>query len=404
MKIVLSNPSLLAVKYPYQIRTHKYLMANKIDSKTKRERLTARREPYWATLEKYVALGYRKPETGTGTWIARRRNEDGKSLYHALGTHESFDSAAKAAREWLALSENGIDTAPITVKAATDAYVLALEDKGRAATAKDARGRFTRLVDNASIGRVLLAKLTSLQVRKWLNDQINKDDDADDEEIRRSKDSANRNLANLKAALTHAHVNRMVGSDDAWAVVKPFSQVGARRKDAFLSMEARTALLTACPDDLAMLVRAALLTGARPGELATLTVADFNKAQGVITLRGKTGLRTVAISTAASNFFASASQDKTPAAPLLATSYGQVWNKDSWKKPFRDAVTRAKLPGGVVLYSLRHTAISEMIMGGMDSFIVAKLTGTSVAMIEKNYGHLSHDVVTAKLDKVRMMN
>lgn len=378
-------------------------MANKIDSKTKRDRLTARREPYWATLEKYVALGYRKPETGTGTWIARRLDENGKKLYHALGTHESFDSAAKAAREWLSLSEKGIDTTALTVKAATDAYVLALEDKGRTTTAKDARGRFKRLVDSASIGRILLAKLTSSQIRKWLNDQIDKDEDADDEEIRRSKDSANRNLASLKAALTHAHGNRMVGSDDAWAVVKPFSKVGARRKDAFLSMEARTALIAECPDDLAMLVQAALLTGARSGELATLTVADFNKAQGVITFRGKTGSRTVAISTAASKFFTEASHGKTPAAPLLATSYGQKWNKDSWKKPFRAAVTRAKLPEAVVLYSFRHTAISEMIMGGMDAFVVAKLTGTSVPMIEKNYGHLSHDVVTAKLDKVRMM-
>lgn len=378
-------------------------MANQIDSKTKRERLTPRREPYWAILEKFAGLGYRKPETGRGTWVARRRDEDGKSRYQALGTHESFDSAAKAAREWLALSAKGIDTAAITVKAATDAYVLALEDKGRAATAKDAKGRFKRLVDAAPIGRVLLSKLTSLQVRKWLNDQINKDEDADDEDVRRSKDSANRNLASLKAALALAHANRLVGSDDAWAVVKPFSKVGARRKNAFLSMEARTALLAACPADLANLLKAALLTGARPGELASLKVADFNKAQGVLTLRGKTGARTVAISTAAANFFTEAIQDKTPAAPLLATSYKQAWNKDSWKKPFKDAVTSAKLPEDVVLYSLRHTAISEMIMGGMDAFWVAKLTGTSVAMIEKNYGHLSDDVVTAKLDKVRRM-
>ena len=378
-------------------------MANQIDSKTKRERLTPRREPYWAILEKFAGLGYRKPETGRGTWVARRRDEDGKSRYQALGTHESFDSAAKAAREWLALSAKGIDTAAITVKAATDAYVLALEDKGRAATAKDAKGRFKRLVDAAPIGRVLLSKLTSLQVRKWLNDQINKDEDADDEDVRRSKDSANRNLASLKAALALAHANRLVGSDDAWAVVKPFSKVGARRKNAFLSMEARTALLAACPADLANLLKAALLTGARPGELASLKVADFNKAQGVLTLRGKTGARTVAISTAAANFFTEAIQDKTPAAPLLATSYKQAWNKDSWKKPFRDAVTSAKLPEDVVLYSLRHTAISELIMGGMDSFWVAKLTGTSVAMIEKHYGHLSDDVVTAKLDKVQMM-
>ena len=111
----------------------------------------------------------------------------------------------------------------------------------------------------------------------------------------------------------------------------------------------------------------------------------------------------MAISTAAANFFTEAIQDKTPAAPLLATSYKQAWNKDSWKKPFKDAVTSAKLPEDVVLYSLRHTAISELIMGGMDSFWVAKLTGTSVAMIEKHYGHLSDDVVTAKLDKVQMM-
>jgi hypothetical protein len=44
-----------------------------------------------------------------------------------------------------------------------------------------------------------------------------------------------------------------------------------------------------------------------------------------------------------------------------------------------------------------------MILGGMDSFIVAKLTGTSVAMIEANYGHLRHSVVSAKLDRIAML-
>ena len=378
-------------------------MANQIDSKTKRAKLVPRREPYWATLEKFAALGYRKPATGEGTWIARRRDEDGKSRYHALGTHESFDSAAKAARVWLADCAKGVVKAGVTVKEACADYVTALEQEKRKATAADAKGRFKRLVDTASIGRVPLSRLTSLQIQKWLNDQIDDTDDADEEDIRRSKDTANRNLASLKAALALAHENRLVSSSDAWAVVKPFSKVGARRKDAFLTMEARTALLAACPDDLRTLAHAALLIGARPGELATLTVGDFNKDQGVLTLRGKTGARTVAISTAAFEFFTKTSKDKTPAAPMLATSYGQAWNKDSWKKPFKEAAAKAGLPDGVVLYSLRHTAISEMIAAGMDSFIVAKITGTSVAMIEKNYGHLKVDVVTAKLDKVRMI-
>jgi hypothetical protein len=55
------------------------------------------------------------------------------------------------------------------------------------------------------------------------------------------------------------------------------------------------------------------------------------------------------------------------------------------------------------MYTLRHVAISELIMGGMDSFIVARLAGTSVAMIEKHYGHLRHKDTRLKLDAVRMM-
>ena len=34
------------------------------------------------------------------------------------------------------------------------------------------------------------------------------------------------------------------------------------------------------------------------------------------------------------------------------------------------------------------------------AFSVVELTGTSVAMIEKNYGHLNKDAVKAKLDRM----
>jgi hypothetical protein len=37
---------------------------------------------------------------------------------------------------------------------------------------------------------------------------------------------------------------------------------------------------------------------------------------------------------------------------------------------------------------------------GIDAFNVANLTGTFVAMIEKNYGHLNKDAVKAKLDRM----
>lgn len=378
-------------------------MSNAIDSKTKRDRLAPRREPYWTPLQKGAAVGFRKLEAGDGTWIARWRDDAEKQKYRALGNFEEFDSAAKAARAWVESCEGGSSHKATTVKEACEAYATALKNEGRNDTSKDAEGRFKRLVYGEAIGKLPLDKLRTSHLAKWMNDQIDDDDEADDDDIRRSKDTANRNLATFKAALNLALNNRLVASDAGWKTVKAFPKVGARRKDAFLGMEQRTALMNACPDDLKLLVKAMLLTGARPGELATLNASDFDKRLGCLTLKGKTGARTVAISTAAATFFAEVGKDKIGAAPMLATSYDQRWNKDSWKKIFKEAVDAAKLPSGVVMYSLRHTAISEMILAGMDSFIVAKLAGTSVAMIEANYGHLKHSVVTAKLDAVAML-
>lgn len=378
-------------------------MANSIDSKTKRDRLSPRREPYWEPLKKGAAIGYRRLSSGEGTWIGRWRDDNGKQKYRALGNFDHFDDAAEAVRTWVLACEQGATPKVTTIKEVCESYITALKAEGRASTAKDAQGRFKRLIDDAPIGRLSIDKLKTTNIQKWMNDQIDDDDDADDEDIRRSKDSANRNLATFKAALNLALNNRLIATDAGWKTVKAFPKVGARRKDAFLSLEQRAALLKACPEDLQLLVKAMLLTGARPGELANLNASDFDKRLGCLTLRGKTGTRTVAISTSASMFFSEIGKDKIAAAPMLTTAYGQRWNKDAWKKVFKEAVTAAQLPTAVVMYSLRHTAISEMVLAGMDSFIVAKLAGTSVAMIEANYGHLKHSVVTAKLDAVAML-
>ena len=52
----------------------------KIDSRSARVKLAARREPYWTVLSAGCALGYRKGAKG-GTWIGRFRGEDGRQHY-----------------------------------------------------------------------------------------------------------------------------------------------------------------------------------------------------------------------------------------------------------------------------------------------------------------------------------
>lgn len=149
-------------------------------------------------------------------------------------------------------------------------------------------------------------------------------------------------------------------------------------------------MIESCEHGLDLLAKSMLLTGARPGELAAMNISDFDSRLGAITLRGKTGERIVAVSTEAARFFAERGKNKIGQTPMLSIDYGHRWNKDSWKKIFKKAVEKAGLPEFVVLYSIRYTAISEMILAGMDSLIVAKLVGTAVAMIESNYGHLRH--------------
>ncbi|WP_270958890.1 tyrosine-type recombinase/integrase [Burkholderia pseudomallei] len=341
---------------------------------------------------------------GDGTWIARRRNEAGKQEYKALGTLSNFDDAVKATLEWSKAADAGVSSKTTTVKDACEHYVKHLGLHKGTSSKSDAEGRFKRLVYDDKLGRVDLAKLRTSHVKDWLAGQVSAIEEAaeDEDDLRRAKDSANRNLASLKAALNVALHDRLVATDAGWKTVTKFKDVG-RRRQSFLPAEQRHALIEACAADIRQLVKAMLFTGARPGELARIRVKHFDPQQGTLVLDGKTGHRIVSLSSAAIRFLEEQTKNKIANAFIFSTEYGQPWNKDSWKKPFKDAVKAAQLPASVVMYSLRHTAISEMIASGVDSFEVARMAGTSTEMIDKHYGHLRHDRMRAKLDAIAII-
>jgi integrase len=52
-------------------------------------------------------------------------------------------------------------------------------------------------------------------------------------------------------------------------------------------------------------------------------------------------------------------------------------------------------------YALRHTFATEALAAGVSTFELARLMGTSVAMIDRTYGHLARDSeesIRARLD------
>lgn len=377
-------------------------MADRIDTKTARLALKPRPAPYFKKLSAGCFLGFRRLERGQGTWVARWRDpETGKQTHYQLGEFAEYSDAEKAARAWFDQCEHG-SAEIVNVETACRRYV---EDRRREkgeATAIDAEGRFRRLVYETKFGRTLLHNLRTAQIVDWRNAQVDADyDDEDPDAERRAKDSTNRNLATLKAALNLAYRMGLVGSTAQWDRVASFSKVG-RRRERFLTMTERKQLIAAASPALTRLLRAVLLTAARPGELAAATVGDLDPS-GLLTLDGKTGRRVVPLSAEAFKHLKACAGKRDSNEPLLTRIDGNAWSRYDWRDAMTEARTTAGLPDDVVLYNVRHAAISEMVVGGLDLLTVARIAGTSVAMIQRHYGHMVKDGVVSKLDKVKML-
>ncbi|MEO8526401.1 MAG: tyrosine-type recombinase/integrase [Caldimonas sp.] len=126
-----------------------------------------------------------------------------------------------------------------------------------------------------------------------------------------------------------------------------------------------------------------------PGALAALKVASFDKRLSALTIgKDKAGRdRKIKLPAHTTSFFAEKANDKLPSVLLLARGDGKAWDKDAWKKPVKAAAKAAGLPDTVTAYEMRHSAITDLVTDGLDLLTVAQLSGTSVAMIERHYGH-----------------
>lgn len=384
---------------------------NTVDARIK---LKARAAPYWHKLSSGQHLGFRKMVPGSdGTWLAQAydsesRKQTRRSLgaFDELPANKRFDAASEKAREWFKHLDLGGGTEIVTVKQVCESYVEHVRaDKGTA-KADDIKARFTRWVYDDKLGKIELPKLTEKHVEAWRKALVkapvvvNPHADEDDQLTReRSPSSVNRDMTALRAALNYARSQRAVTTDMAWCyALRPIKNADGRR-DAYLDRAQRVALIGRAPVDVATLLRGLSLVPIRPGALASLTVSNFDKRLGVLTIgKDKAGRdRKIKLPKMTAEFFDAQAKGKTPAAPLLARADGKAWDKDAWKKPVKAAARAAELPSNVTAYAMRHSVITDLVTGGLDLLTVAQLSGTSVAMIEKHYGHLRADHAAAAL-------
>ena len=391
----------------------------KLDTRASRLRLRTRREPYWRSISEGLAVGYRKGTKG-GTWIARHYSAEHGRRYRSIATADdvadadgehvlSFAEAQEAARRWfaqLARQDRGeVRSGPYTVRECLAEYLTWLQ--GHRKTGGDARYRIdTHMAPK--LGDIQCNRLTTAEIQKWLRDlaasrarlRSKKDakkpnlrelDKDDHEAIRRRRSSANRTLTVLKAALNRAWREGKIPSDEAWRRVEPFEEADAARVRYLTVAEAKR-LLNASDPDFRRIAQAALVTGARYGELTALRVADFNPDSGTIHVRtSKSGKgRHIVLNDEGVALFKSLASGKAGDALLLTKADGSTWYKSHQARPMAEACKQAKIAPAVSFHILRHTWASLAVMAGGPLMVVARNLGHSdTRMVEKHYGHLA---------------
>jgi integrase len=396
-------------------------------SRAAREKLKPRGKPYYLALEEGLHLGYRRT---SGKWVGRFYLGERDYRVETIGAADdkadadgvailSFAQAQALLREKHVAHVRRVKglpakDGPYTVRACVEEYLSFLERNRK--SARDARYRAEALILPA-LGDVPCGELTATMLRKWLEAaatsaprlrtrkgeaQKYRETIADDPEARRQRRAtSNRVLTILKAALNRAWREGKIATDDAWRRVEPFEEADAARI-RYLSIDECRRLINASEGAFRDLVRAALLTGCRYGELAVLEVHDFNPDAGTLHVRtSKSGkARHVVLNDEGIEFFAALAAGRSGVEILLCRYDGGPWAKSHQSRPMAAACARARIAPLADFHSLRHTYASHSVMNGVPLLVVAKNLGHSdTRMVEKHYGHLSSSFVA---DAIRL--
>jgi integrase len=396
----------------------------KIGTRAAREKLKASGKPYFRSLDRELHLGYRKGVRG-GVWVARWYVGGGAYKVETIGTADDrqdadgaiildFAGAQAKARELYAQRKReaaGLltESDSYTVKACIAEYLEWFREHKKSGVDTKHRARAHIL---PALGDRPCAELTTAELEKWRNALAKaaprrrtkagaeqrygaKAEAGDEEAIRRRRASTNRTLTILKAALNKAWRAGKIESDTAWRRLEPFEAVDAARV-RYLTVDEGRRLINASAPDFRLLVRAALATGARYGELARLRVSDFNPDTGTLHIRtSKSGKgRHIVLADEGIALFAGQAAGRPSDALLMPREEGSQWKASHQARPMQDACEAARIEPPATFHTLRHTYASHAIMNGAPLLVVAKNLGhADTRMVEKHYGHLAPSYV-----------
>lgn len=429
-----------------------------IQSPTARARLAARTEPYYRSLQRGLALGYRRGKHG-GSWLARTRDsvrdgytetkigpadDDGEKTVQGL----SYDQAEQRAREIFALEEakrtSGVHPGAKrkVIDDVLDLYVVgytsgdARRDKKPGRDLKNLNSILTVHVRPA-LGKIRLDQLNGdmlerfksalagaaklsrngkaankpgsstihpSEVKESATKPSNDPDDREqhEERMRKRKARANRIITPLRAALNYAVVKKMIATDTAWKVpLKAFPDVDGV-SERYLDLDECKKLQDHADDDFRPLVTCALFTGGRYGSLVPLKVKDIDFRSRIALFRvTKSGKRqSVKLTAPACKFLKTEIAGKSANDYVFVKASGERWKPSDQARRMADACAGAEIEPPITFHELRDTFASHLVMAGVPILTVSKLLGhADVRVTEKHYAHLRPDSLQKAVDE-----
>ncbi len=376
----------------------KLIRDHRLETRSARLKLNSRDNPgpYWREIYRGTALGYRR-----GKWIIRQY-QNGRYRKKTIGRADDIEDANgknilsfKQAQE-IALAFHADDPAAgYTVADACRDYLADYETRSGKDTANIECTYNKHVIPEW--GGLEVAKLTSSQLRRWLNALAG-------DGSRPKKSTANKHLTKLKAALNFAFRENLVADDRAWRIVKPFKNVDAPRTRILTDLEVKK-LIKEIDDTFRPMVKAALLTGCRYGELCRLRVRDFY-GDHIHIAESKSGKpRDIPLTTEGQEFFSQAVSGCAGSDFIFTRDDASPWEKSHQHRRMRAACKEAKIDPPISFHILRHAYGGALARAGVSLQIIAAVLGhADTRMTEKHYAHLqpSHvaDVIRKNLPKL----
>jgi len=422
-----------------------------ITTSAARKKLPAQSKPHYRQIEPDLHLGFRKGKTG-GRWCLRYYTGNGDYKVETFAKAIENDAAAiqrldldqinsqtpltfkqaqeAAKRRYQARQIEAVHghAGPITVRQVVEDYIAWLHEHRKSATTAE---RFAKVHIFPKLGAVDATTLTTKLLRDWHEgiakaprrkrvaegaEPVYFDAPETDDEIRARKSTANRVRAVLVAALNQAFQDGRLPSDLAWKRAGPFKET-ERSRDRYFTRDECRRFINACDPDFRALVRGALYTGMRYGDLARMNVGDYDPdAATVVAHRPKSGKAYhVHLGDEAAAAFDQLTVGRKPRDLMFTKADGSRWRDSHQHRPFKAALERAKIESGTTpatrasFHTLRHTYASLAIMGERDKdgkvvkpgasldVVAQNLGHADITMVQRHYGHLADDY------KARMM-